>query len=101
MEKLSRNFRLDGRSKSSQLVLESVSLERTAAIGYKRLSRTMRFADEPEMQWRLKALRFFSRVFSKKDHSNVKKCSFNKKTKEKSKSSWLPDPNKRWPIQGW
>ncbi|KAH7689865.1 hypothetical protein IHE45_02G011400 [Dioscorea alata] len=93
MEKLRRSFRLDGRSKSSRLVLESVSLECAAVTGYKRLSQSTRFADEPELQWRSKALRSFCKVFSRKDHSNVKISSFNKKTKEKNKSSWLPDPN--------
>ncbi|PNX80611.1 hypothetical protein L195_g036617 [Trifolium pratense] len=24
-----------------------------------------------------------------------------KKEKKRKRSSWLPDPDKRWPIQGW
>lgn len=90
MEKLRRSFRLDRRSKSSRLAMESVSLECAAVTGYKRLSQSMRFADKPELQWRSKALRSFCKVFSRKDHSNVKKFSINKKTKEKKK---LPKKN--------
>ncbi|KAJ0967764.1 hypothetical protein J5N97_024681 [Dioscorea zingiberensis] len=99
MEELCRSFRLDGRSKSSRLVLESVSSECTAQTGYERLSQSMRFEDVAELKRRPKTWRFLSRVFFRIDSSNVK-YAFEKKNKEKNRSSsWLPDPEKRWPIQ--
>ncbi|OMO56895.1 hypothetical protein CCACVL1_26184 [Corchorus capsularis] len=37
-------------------------------------------------------------VASMEENKNNKK---KKKKKKKEKSSWLPDPERRWPLQGW
>lgn len=103
-----------GISKSSRLVMESVSAEYSAMAGYQRLSQSMRFSDEmvqmrKQQRGSGRTWRFLSRVFS--GRKNVEVGEFEEQmTKEKEsekmkykkrRSSWLPDPDTRWPVQGW
>ncbi|KAG1341894.1 hypothetical protein COCNU_05G001230 [Cocos nucifera] len=97
--------RIVGRSWSSRLVLESVSSECAAVAAYGRLSQSMRAFDDPQRQQHKGRLRVaLSRLFSRKDGAVPKLATeaVAGKTKEKKKrSKWLPDPDRRWPVQGW
>ncbi|KAJ8483799.1 hypothetical protein OPV22_016284 [Ensete ventricosum] len=103
-----------GRSQSCRLILESSSAvaEHSAAITkYKRLSRSTRSPDERPRQQRASGARwllphFFLRkageVPRETNKGKTKKTEKKKmKKKKKSWSSWLPDPTRRWPVQGW
>ncbi|RDX99087.1 hypothetical protein CR513_17903, partial [Mucuna pruriens] len=98
----SRSFRL---SRSHHIVLssESVSSECAKIAGYERLSQSLRLSGEYDFSDKHKRHKkgvgllgkvfSFTRISSPQGKVMVKK--------EKKRSSWLPDPQKRWPIQGW
>ncbi|RWW09632.1 hypothetical protein GW17_00026875 [Ensete ventricosum] len=101
-------------NRSCRLILESSSAvaEHSAAITkYKRLSRSTRSPDERPRQQRASGARwllphFFLRkageVPRETNKGKTKKTEKKKmKKKKKSWSSWLPDPTRRWPVQGW
>ncbi|MED6134412.1 hypothetical protein PIB30_036748 [Stylosanthes scabra] len=105
----SRSFRL---SKSQRVLLssESVNLE---CGGYERLSQSMRITGErdfgdPQRKHNIKKgnlgilskfLSFTRTLSSSSSHHKAEVAAVKKK--EKKRSAWLPDPQKRWPIQGW
>ncbi|KAM4118147.1 hypothetical protein ACB094_02G178600 [Castanea mollissima] len=117
-----RSFRLErgssirlGRSYSSVLVPESITSDCGRITGYKRLSQSMRASiNENENKYEYdtiddtttrnnknKTWGILRRVFSsRKRDDEAEKVKM--KMKKKSKwSSWLPDSEKRWPVQGW
>ncbi|KAK7842412.1 hypothetical protein CFP56_013995 [Quercus suber] len=122
-----RSFRLErgssirlGRSYSSALVPESITSDCDRITGYKRLSQSMRASindneneydtidDTTTRNNKSKTWGILRRVFSSRkrdDEAEKVKKEMNKmmkKKKMKSKwSSWLPDSEKRWPVQGW
>lgn len=106
-----------GRSYSSALVPESITSDCDRITGYKRLSQSMRASindneneydtiDDTTTRNKNKTWGILRRVFSSRkrdDEAEKVKKEMNKmKKKVKSKwSSWLPDSEKRWPVQGW
>ncbi|RWW50075.1 hypothetical protein BHE74_00043689 [Ensete ventricosum] len=103
-----------GRSQSCRLILESSSAvaEHSAAITkYKRLSRSTRSPDERPRQQRASGARWLLPHFFLRKAGEVPRETNKGKTKKtekkkmmmkkKSWSSWLPDPTRRWPVQGW
>ncbi|WOK92275.1 hypothetical protein Cni_G00966 [Canna indica] len=125
MEDLGGSFRLHrsnsfhvrtvGRSHSSRMLLESsVSSECAQVAKYERLSLSTRSSDEPRQRgprvgvWRLLTdafARTISELPAAAYNSKATEMSAEKKEKKKKKkkrwSSWLPDPDRRWPVQGW
>lgn len=80
--------------------------------GYERLSRSMSLdreydfsdQDQHDKKQHKRGLGILSKVILPfKKISNPPEESPPKvaEKKEKKRSSWLPDPDKRWPIQGW
>lgn len=122
---LSRSFRLPrgsslklGRSNRSLIVSESISSESARFTSYERLSESMRLSGTDNKynhgcRKSRSAWGFFNKIFSSKKidgHDEVNKGQQlvvkdeekkKKKTAKSSPSSWLPDPNRRWPVQGW
>lgn len=119
-----RSFRLErgssirlGRSYSSVLVPDSITSDCDRITGYKRLSQSMRASineNENEYEYdtiddtttrnnKKKTWGILRRVFSsRKRDDEAEKVKMKMKMKKKSKwSSWLPDSEKRWPVQGW
>ncbi|CAJ1930121.1 unnamed protein product [Sphenostylis stenocarpa] len=100
----SRSFRL---SKSHRILLSSEYV--TLECGYERLSQSMRLTGEYDFSYKLKknkkGLGLLGKVFSfariSSPHEEPKKVAERVVKKEKKRSSWLPDPGRRWPIQGW
>lgn len=106
-----------GRSYSSALVPESITSDCDRITGYKRLSQSMRVSindneneydtiDDTTTRNKNKTWGILRRVFSSRKRDDeaekVKKETNKMKKKVKSKwSSWLPDSEKRWPVQGW
>lgn len=106
-----------GRSYSSALVPESITSDCDRITGYKRLSQSMRASindneneydtiDDTTTRNKNKTWGILRRVFSSRKRDDeaekVKKETNKMKKKVKSKwSSWLPDSEKRWPVQGW
>ncbi|KAJ1415310.1 hypothetical protein SESBI_18267 [Sesbania bispinosa] len=99
----SRGSRLS-RSQRILLSSESVTLECSRITGYERLSQSMRlegecdFRDDEHKKHKkgmglLSKVFFFTRISTPKEEDMA--------VKKKKRSSWLPDPNRRWPIQGW
>lgn len=91
---------------------ESISAECVAITAYERLSRSVRLSDELTGGHRQKSkARLFLGRFNfgqQKQHADTAKEGEEKKTRSgaggKSSSrwsSWLPDPDRRWPVQGW
>ncbi|KAK7307537.1 hypothetical protein VNO77_40700 [Canavalia gladiata] len=95
-------------SRSHRIVLssESVNSECAGIAGYERLSQSMRLSGEYDfndhkqkkhkMGMGLLGKVFFSFARISSPHKNPKVPN-----KEKKRSSWLPNPETRWPIQGW
>lgn len=106
-----------GRSYSSALVPASITSDCDRITGYKRLSQSMRASindneneydtiDDTTTRNKNKTWGILRRVFSSRKRDDeaekVKKETNKMKKKVKSKwSSWLPDSEKRWPVQGW
>ncbi|KAF5201909.1 hypothetical protein FRX31_008507 [Thalictrum thalictroides] len=122
---MSRSFRLHrgssiqlGRSNSSALVAESISSESATFIRYERLSQSMRLPDEwssssssrdHQLQHQRKLMKkplfLVNWIFSRRAQDNRKEQVLRSEQEKKKRkswySSWLPDPNQRWPVQGW
>lgn len=110
-----------GRSYSSRLILGSSPIAAECAR-YGRISKSLRSAEDhlPPQPRRSKAgaWRFLTQYFSGKrlgDSANVDRAdnnyyekgegpraiNKNKDRKKRRASSWLPNPERRWPVQGW
>lgn len=104
----SRSYRLSRTSQHILLSSESVSSECAKIAGYERLSQSERlnrednFSDQHKKRKRgiefLGKVFNFTRISTSDDGSKVAETAVKE---EKKRSSWLPDPHRRWPIQGW
>ncbi|KAE9612984.1 hypothetical protein Lal_00027400 [Lupinus albus] len=97
---VSRNFKL---SRSHHILLSSELTSECSRIGgYQRLTEEHDFIDQ---HLKLKrGIGLFGKVFSlTRISSSSHKVPDNKMVmkKQNKRSSWLPDPQNRWPIQGW
>jgi len=118
MERVCRSFRVErgssikfGRSNSSLLISESISSECTRVARYENLSASMRMSNDQDIGYRSRKSRaytFISKVFSFRKISSdcetrqqADMVTQEEKKKKKKRSSWLPDPERRWPVQGW
>jgi len=99
-----RSFRLS-RSERILLSSESITSECAKISTYERLSQSMRLSEEYEHKKNNKrGIGFITKVLSFRRISTPHQGNVAAELavkKEKKRSSWLPDPNKRWPIQGW
>lgn len=122
---ISRSFRLERgsslhnmlkRSNSSLLASELVSAEIARVTAYEKLFQSMRLTDEyasssygHDHDRRRRRNRsgwsFLTKVFSfkkKGSHDVNPPPQVDMAAEEKKKrSTWLPDPQRRWPVQGW
>ncbi|XXG81395.1 hypothetical protein AAC387_Pa09g2041 [Persea americana] len=97
------------RSKSILLSSECISAECVAFATYERLSRSVRLSGEltghrrKSRPWLFLNCFVFGQQKQDGDDTNRAREDKEKKTsRDKSRwSSWLPDPNRRWPVQGW
>ncbi|XP_074558185.1 uncharacterized protein LOC141814085 [Curcuma longa] len=109
-----------GRSYSSRLILGSSPIASECAR-YERISKSARSPEElaPPQPRRSKAgaWRFLTQYFSGKrlcELPNIDQADNNyyeegegtreidkNKDRKKRRASWLPDPERRWPVQGW
>nr|KYP66759.1 hypothetical protein KK1_013067 [Cajanus cajan] len=100
----SRSFRLS-RSHHILLSSESVTSECAKIAGYERLSQSLRISGEHDFSDKHKkhkrGVGLLGKVFSFKKISSPHEDPNKVVKKEKKRSSWLPDPDRRWPIQGW
>ncbi|CAL5188029.1 unnamed protein product [Lathyrus oleraceus] len=93
-------------SRSERILLssESVTSECAKIAGYERLSQSMKLDEEDEHKKNKKGtIGFLSKVLTLTKTSTTHEANevAVEEKKEKKRSSWLPDPDKRWPIQGW
>ncbi|KAK9670212.1 hypothetical protein RND81_13G186400 [Saponaria officinalis] len=116
------SLRLSRSRSSSILFSDSVPSESSRFTRYERLSESMRLTTGEssldlgvikEKKRRNKAWGLISKVLSfrksngldeaVKDVDGVKRDGLRvvEKTVKSRRSSWLPDPNRRWPVQGW
>jgi hypothetical protein len=104
-----RSFRL---SKSEHILLssESVSSECAKIAGYERLTQSMRLNEEYDYEEHKKNKRGvgfltkvlnFTRISTPQEATETATTAAAKKEKKRKRTSWLPDPDKRWPIQVW
>ncbi|CAL0311498.1 unnamed protein product [Lupinus luteus] len=105
---LSRSYKL---SRSHHMLLSSELTSECSRIGgYDRLSKSVRLSGEHDFIHQNKKLKrgmgLFGKVFSftrisssSSSHNGPDDKVVNEK--QNKWSSWLPDPEKRWPIQGW
>ncbi|KAI3462484.1 hypothetical protein Pfo_019147 [Paulownia fortunei] len=118
LEESSSQRRL-GRSNSSLVASELVNSEVARITAYEKLSQSMRLTDESSTSHqhcrRNRAWTSVLKVFSYKKvlNRNVKRRQTTVETvaeaprvvaagdAKKRRSSWLPDPHRRWPVQGW
>ncbi|KAK9284780.1 hypothetical protein L1049_023957 [Liquidambar formosana] len=127
---LGRSFRLQrdsslkrlARSNSSLLVSESISSECSRITSYQRLSESMRLTNEysshrTQKQRKSRAWGFLTKMFSFKKTDGADEIKQGQveveveveaeaeaeaeAEKKKRRSSWLPNPKRRWPVQGW
>ncbi|KAL3754898.1 hypothetical protein ACJRO7_002047 [Eucalyptus globulus] len=130
MMELGGSFRLQGRrslsklgrSNSSLLLSESVSAECSRIAGYERLSESMRLSTDPgggtfglgrdgsRGRTGGRVATFLTRVFgfggraAGRDERQRRREAEERgaaATAVRKRSSWLPDPDRRWPVQGW
>ncbi|KAI6697113.1 hypothetical protein NL676_017232 [Syzygium grande] len=116
-----RPFSKLGRPNSSLLLSESITAECARAAGYERLSESTRLSTDPAGfglrqgggggggggRARGRVASFLTRVFSfvrapaagHDGRREAEECGAAKAIKKRS--SWLPDPDRRWPVQGW
>ncbi|KAG6766819.1 hypothetical protein POTOM_027993 [Populus tomentosa] len=116
MELVCRSFRVErgpsikfGRSNSSLLISESISSECTRIARYENLSASMRMSNDQDIGYgsrKSRAYTFISKVFSFRKISSdcetrqqADMVTQEKKKGKKKRSSWLPDPERRWPVQ--
>uniref|UniRef100_A0A7C8Z4R0 Uncharacterized protein n=1 Tax=Opuntia streptacantha TaxID=393608 RepID=A0A7C8Z4R0_OPUST len=104
-----------GRSSSSILFSDSIPSESARFTAYHSLSKSMRlnaessrvhstsFRKKNNQPWRI-----LSRIFSRRKSNGpnqiireAKVTGDDRSSAVKKRSSWLPDPNRRWPVQGW
>ncbi|ERN17481.1 hypothetical protein AMTR_s00059p00043290 [Amborella trichopoda] len=97
-----------GKSKSLILLSESIPSECARFTSYERLSKSMKFevGEIRSSHRKPSSTSFLSRFFSSFGRGEVKQCEEvsvvkEKREKEKRKWSWRPDPDRRWPVQGW
>ncbi|KAJ4966614.1 hypothetical protein NE237_018463 [Protea cynaroides] len=111
------SFMLVGRCHSSIQLSETISEECDKIATYERISQSMRFSGDnefsPERPIKKKKQSWVSVIwiFSKQGpggrNDKIKEdaaAAGSNKLGEKKKwwrFSWLPDPDRRWPIQGW
>ncbi|KAK7406694.1 hypothetical protein VNO78_08324 [Psophocarpus tetragonolobus] len=100
-------------SRSHHILLSSQSVNSECAkfAGYERLSQSLRltgeydFSDKHKKNKRgvglLGKVFTFRKICSSHEDEQHNKVAETVLKKEKKRSSWLPDPNRRWPIQGW
>ena len=81
--------------------------------GYERLSKSMRltsdecdFSDDGHKKGIKGSLGILSKAFftfrkTSSDHEGLPETVSMVEKKQKKRSSWFPDPERRWPIQGW
>lgn len=122
---ISRSFRLERgsslhnmlkRSNSSLLASELVSAEIARVTAYEKLSQSMRLTDEyasssyghdhdrRRRRRNRSGWSFLTKVFffkKKGSHDVNPQPQVDMAAEEKKKSTWLPDPQRRWPVQGW
>ncbi|KAJ4851456.1 hypothetical protein Tsubulata_014124 [Turnera subulata] len=120
MEHLSRSFRIEGRSLSeirrsgsnSLLISESIPSESARFLSYEKLSESPRMDDEVDLEHRSRksrAARFIVKVLtfrklagnSGTTQQAASKVPSQEEKQRRKRSSWLPDPERRWPVQGW
>lgn len=103
------------RSNSSLLLSESITAECARVVAYERLSESMRLSSgrdtsclgclEGSDKKGSRALALLGKIFSLRkaeggpDRRSDAAVPGEKKVKKRS--SWLPDPERRWPVQGW
>lgn len=112
----SRSFRIQrgtsfriGRSYRSALVSETITSEYAGIARYERFSESMRLSGEHTTETKSRrnkdwGLLTLSKVFSFRKSpgaAEAKQGRENVVKKKKKRSSWLPDPDRRWPVQGW
>jgi hypothetical protein len=113
----SRSFRLqsgpsfrNGRSYRSALVSETITSEYAGITRYERLSESMRLSGEHTTETKSRrnkeywGLLTLSKVFSFRKSTDAAEANIQgpeNVVKKKKRSSWLPDPDRRWPVQGW
>ncbi|KAI4331425.1 hypothetical protein MLD38_029615 [Melastoma candidum] len=99
-----------GRSNSCLLESELARSDDFGAIvGYQRLSESMRLTGERDYVSGIRpgkkragvVVGLFGRVFSFRRQRPEEGRKAEEMKKKKKRSSWLPDPDRRWPIQGW
>ncbi|GMH06313.1 hypothetical protein Nepgr_008153 [Nepenthes gracilis] len=103
-----------GRSRSCALFSDSMPSGFARFRGYERLSQSMRLSDESPLskietrkKKSINARELIARVLFGKSAATAGEVSATekpRKVKLKKKwktSSWLPDPNRRWRVQGW
>ncbi|KAB1214581.1 hypothetical protein CJ030_MR1G014037 [Morella rubra] len=113
-----RSFRLRGgssfrlvRSYSSVLTSETITAECAGITGYERLSESRRLIDEYNIGTERKKAKdwwLLGKVFSFRKlpgdvqaRKGSEKVVEEKQAKKKKRPSWLPTPERRWPVQGW
>ncbi|KAH7860793.1 hypothetical protein Vadar_018030 [Vaccinium darrowii] len=120
MEILSRSFRMErgsasmrlGRSNRSFLVSDQVSSEISDFTSYQRLSESMRITSGERSRTRSRSLAsLVSKAFSFRKTGGVvpaenvreprRVAAAAEEGRKRRRSSWLPDPQRRWPVQGW
>lgn len=105
-----RSFSFDqnkfSRSGNSRLVSEIGSSVSARFTAYEKLSDSMRMADDVAStnnhgrRSKNGVLRFVNKIFSLKKGGSDSSETRAEKTSVRT-SSWRPDPNSRWPVQGW
>ncbi|KAK1372282.1 hypothetical protein POM88_028475 [Heracleum sosnowskyi] len=118
MKMISTSFRLErGSSLSNRLERSNSSLLASQYISpgittYKKLSKSSRFAEETppisssyhdhHRRGNKSGWSFLSKVFSSFKKTDAQAHPTPSAVQEKKKkTSWLPDPQQRWPVQGW
>ncbi|KAJ7952996.1 hypothetical protein O6P43_024756 [Quillaja saponaria] len=105
------------RSHSSRFLSESITSECSRITRYERVSESVRPTNEYDFREaeggrkrNNRAFEILSKVFTLrrisvqeeiKQRRPVAAAADKEEKKKKKRSSWLPDPDKRWPIQGW
>ncbi|OWM74575.1 hypothetical protein CDL15_Pgr005155 [Punica granatum] len=106
------------RSNSSLLLSESITTEYAAVVAYERLSESMRLSSSRDTRCvchfertnykksSSRALTLLGKIFSVRKTEGCRNRQpeigvIPAEKKAKKWSSWLPDPECRWPVQGW
>ena len=102
------------RSNGASLDSESISTECSRIASYERLSSDDRKACRSVTEKRsgkkkigawgiivLSKVLSFAKDENNHNHNNKKKTTTTTTTGKKRRSAWLPDPERRWPVQGW